>query len=217
MFSPLMLKVISFCCRLFLQTCQSNSAVSPTFVPHHPAFTEAAVLIPRGTRVLVTLVMTELNVNMMLTIALPIHVIMGRNVWMVSMATRATVSLASQVRCLLGSGSLYYVIMSSMLHPLSYSNIFMYRVFNAPILIFYEYFYMFKWRLFYGKRGVDPGDDCEVDDDECNCSVAGTDTSSPNGGCVDLINDFRCTCRDGFTGHDCSVSENRIQNKATLA
>ena len=32
-----------------------------------------------------------------------------------------------------------------------------------------------------------------------------------NGGvCVDLVNDFKCTCPAGYTGKDCSVGKNTV-------
>lgn len=35
-----------------------------------------------------------------------------------------------------------------------------------------------------------------------------------NGTCVDLVNDYNCSCADGFSGRNCSVKEGKmpIQN-----
>ena len=46
------------------------------------------------------------------------------------------------------------------------------------------------------------GDTCENNIDECDCDAVGMETD----GCIDLINDFSCLCKAGYTGKNCSVS-----------
>ena len=46
---------------------------------------------------------------------------------------------------------------------------------------------------------------CEIDINECEplpCDNVGTEEN----GCVNLINDFRCRCKAGYTGKQCEVS-----------
>ena len=47
------------------------------------------------------------------------------------------------------------------------------------------------------------GRNCEVDINECESNPC-----KNNGTCVDEINDYNCTCKDGFVGKSCEVNSN---------
>ena len=48
------------------------------------------------------------------------------------------------------------------------------------------------------------GTNCDNNINDCpgNCSATNTETD----GCEDLVDDYRCHCKVGFTGKDCEVS-----------
>ncbi len=52
------------------------------------------------------------------------------------------------------------------------------------------------------------GQDCEDDLDDCDpdpCDPTGTLSVGNGGGCVDLLDDYQCICRGGYTGKNCTV------------
>ena len=48
------------------------------------------------------------------------------------------------------------------------------------------------------------GKNCNQDINDCpgNCNATNTETN----GCEDLVQDYRCRCKVGFTGKDCEAS-----------
>ena len=48
-----------------------------------------------------------------------------------------------------------------------------------------------------------------LDIDECAVGPCGDNGAS----CEDLVNDFKCTCKPGFTGATCDESKNNLYTK----
>lgn len=56
------------------------------------------------------------------------------------------------------------------------------------------------------------GPTCEINIDECLLYKA----CRNNATCEDLLNDYRCTCRPGFTGKDCEINVNECESDPCL-